>query len=433
MLGPSVRQQDFSPSSFYLFLCKVAGRHIRTAEPAWHRQRRKARTRARFLISGFLAGAPVNNRRVDLAISLLKKHHSPSTLAWRAERRRQEAPADMAHAWCELCQENRSNRLSYCGQCGTQLQTYTQADSQPPWKSWQAATSPRRRWQEDWGQEGRNQSPRRRPLPRRKGKDGPSGRTRSGKGTQQPAAKSKGKGPGEKKAVPSTKELPAPPTVEGIAKPTASVKSEPTEEKSSSSSALLAQLMASRESLPPDIQALVDKEVEMDTKASTKQLHRLVSQQGSARRELQAISKMRDSFLLVWNSYICQLCTMVEQQLQAKAATLQELDQAEELQICYHLALLRGFRCSHCHSLFGIFLLRVQVYRLARVDQRLGGDSACLSNRRSRLRQLRPPGAQEKSISAALAQARTVATESAEALRERTPRRSSRQEGKDFP
>ena len=433
MLGLSVRQQDFSPSSFYLFLCKVAGRHIRTAEPAWHRQRRKARTRARFLISGFLAGAPVNNRRVDLAISLLKKHHSPSTLAWRAERRRQEAPADMAHAWCELCQENRSNRLSYCGQCGTQLQTYTQADSQPPWKSWQAATSPRRRWQEDWGQEGRNQSPRRRPSPRRKGKDGPSGRTRSGKGTQQPAAKSKGKGPGEKKAVPSTKELPAPPTVEGIAKPTVSVKSEPTEEKSSSSSALLTQLMASRESLPPDIQALVDKEVEMDTKASTKQLHRLVSQQGSARRELQAISKMRDSFLLEWNSYICQLCTMVEQQLQAKAATLQELDQAEEAwraqlsQATSSIAQASGVAPQSLVDTGEPIDLDTEQED---AEQAVAMAAAEASKKRKMIADLE---AQEKSISAALAQARTVATESAEALRERTPRRSSRQEGKDFP
>ena len=252
-------------------------------------------------------------------------------------------------------------------------------------------------------------------------------------GAQQPAAKSKGKGSGEKKAVPSTKELPAPPTVDGIAKPTVSVKSEPTEEKSSSSSALLTQLMASRESLPPDIQALVDKEVEMDTKASTKQLHRLVSQQGSARRELQAISKMRDSFLLEWNSYICQLCTMVEQQLQAKAATLQELDQAEEAwraqlsQATSSIAQASGVAPQSLVDTGEPIDLDTEQED---AEQAVAMAAAEASKKRKMIADLE---AQEKSISAALAQARTVATESAEALRERTPRRSSRQEGKDFP
>ena len=251
-----------------------------------------------------------------------------------------------------------------------------------------------------------------------------------------PLAPDRGKGKGgppDKRTAPTVKDLPKPPELEAIPKPTAAVKAEIIDDKPSSSSTLLSQLVASRESLPPEIQALLDKEVEQDAKASTKQLHRLVSQQGSARRELQSLHKMRDSFLLEWSSYISQLCTLVEQQMQSKAETLMELDQAEEawraqmVQATTQIALASGVTPpTVVESGEPIDLEADQ----EEAEQEVAHAAAEASQKRRKLAELEQ---QEKSISAALAQAKTAADESAQALRERTPRRGAKTDGKDFP
>ena len=174
-------------------------------------------------------------------------------------------------------------------------------------------------------------------------------------------------------------------------------------------------------------------DMEQDAKANTKQLHRLVSQQGSARRELQSIYKMRDTFLLEWNSYICQLCTLVEKQLQAKAATLQELDQAEEAwqtqlaQATSSIAQASGVVPTPSVETGEPIDLETEQED---AEQAVANAAAEASKKRKMLAELE---LQEKSISAALAQARTAANESVEALRERTPRRGAKADGKDFP
>ena len=303
-----------------------------------------------------------------------------------------------------------------------------------PGGGWQQNVSPRRRWQEDWPAENRTQSPRRRASPRRKGKDSGLHAQKGGKG--QPSVSDRGKGKGvapEKRTAPTVKDLPKPPEVDSIPRPTSAVKSEATEERPSGASALLSQLVASRESLPLEIQALIDKEMEQDAKANTKQLHRSVSQQGSARRELRSIYKMRDTFLLEWNSYICQLCTLVEKQLQAKAATLQELDQAEEswqtqlAQATSSIAQASGVVATPSVETGEPIDLETEQED---AEQEVANAAAEASKKRKMLAELE---LQEKSISAALAQARTAANESVEALRERTPRRGAKADGKDFP
>ena len=65
---------------FRLSLCtrpssKVARRHIRQVEPSWHRLLRKRRTRAKFLLSGYLAGARIQQARILRAIAVLRQHH----------------------------------------------------------------------------------------------------------------------------------------------------------------------------------------------------------------------------------------------------------------------------------------------------------------------------------------------------------------------
>ena len=408
--------------------------HIRQAEPAWHRSLRKRRTHARFLLSGFLAGAQIQRTRVLKAITVLRQHHTPSLIAQKAALHLEQTAATMTHAWCDICQEHRSNRLQFCGKCGTHLQVYAQPDNQPPWKGWQTHPSPRRRWQEEWTADGRTQSPRRRASPRRKGRDGGASGQKGGKGL--PSASDRGRGKGsqsDRRTAPTVQDLPKPPELEVIPKPGPTVKAEIVDEKPSSSSTLLSQLVASREALPPEIQALLDKEVEQDAKASTKQLHRLVSQQGSARRELQSLHKMRDSFLLEWSSYISQLCTLVEQQMQSKAETLMELDQAEEAwrtqmaQATNQIALASGVAPpTVVESGEPIDLETDQ----EEAEQEVARAAAVASKKRRMLAELEQ---QEKSISAALAQAKTAADESAQALRERTPRRGAKTDGKDFP
>ena len=292
--------------------------------------------------------------------------------------------------------------------------------------------SPRRRWQEDWPAENRTQSPRRRASPRRKGKDSGLHAQKGGKG--QPSVSDRGKGKGvapEKRTAPTVKDLPKPPEVHSIPRPTSAVKSEATEERPSGASALLSQLVASRESLPREVQALVDKEMKQDAKANTKQLHRLVSQQGSARRELQSIYKMR-AFLLEWTSYICQLCTLVEKQLQAKAATLQELDQAEEAwqtqlaQATSSIAQASGVVPTPSVETGEPIDLETEQED---AEQAVANAAAEASKKHKMLAELE---LQEKSISAALAQARTAANESVEALRQRTPTKGAKADGKVF-
>ena len=96
------------------------------------------------------------------------------------------------------------------------------------------------------------------------------------------------------------------------AKASATVKTEAIEERSQGMSALLAQLASSRDSLPPELQQLVDKELEQDSRMTTKVLRRQVTLQGQARKELSSLGKAREQFLAEWAQYIADLFGLLE-------------------------------------------------------------------------------------------------------------------------
>ena len=281
-------------------------------------------------VSGYLAGAPVNGTRVARASGELKQHHNYSALAQQVALQLSSSATVMAHAWCDTCQENCSNRLQCCGKCGTQLQVYTQQDSQPPWRPYQSNSSPRRRWQADWTIDVRTQSPRRRASPRRRGKEGGALGKSGHKGQPHTPGQGKGKGDAADKSrqVPKVQDLPQPPSVTTPAKASATVKTETMEERSQGMSGLLTQLASSRDSLPPELQQLVDKELEQDSRATTKGLRRLVTLQGQARKELSSLGKAREQFLAEWAQHIADLCALLENE--SKDERLKQLDAAEE-------------------------------------------------------------------------------------------------------
>ena len=84
---------------------------------------------------------------------------------------------------------------------------------------------------------------------------------------------------------------------------------------------LMQALTAVKEELPPSVKAALQRHMEEDAKVTSIGLHKLVSQQGQARKELLAIRGA---------SYIGSLSGLLEKPLQAKAGNLRKLEESEE-------------------------------------------------------------------------------------------------------
>ena len=93
---------------------------------------------------------------------------------------------------------------------------------------------------------------------------------------------------------------------------------------------LMQALAAVKDDLPPSVRVALQSHMEEDAKMSSKGLHKLVSQQGQAKKELLAIRGAREQFLQEWASYIGALSELLEKQLQAKAENLRKLEESEE-------------------------------------------------------------------------------------------------------
>ena len=106
-------------------------------------------------------------------------------------------------------------------------------------------------------------------------------------------------------------------------KAAAVVKVDAPEERSPSMTALIAQLASSRKSLPPEIQQLVERELEQA-------LYKLVSLQGQARQVLHTVGRAREQFLADWAQYLTDVCALIETQFRLKSEHLQQLDAPEE-------------------------------------------------------------------------------------------------------
>ncbi|CAE7940579.1 unnamed protein product [Symbiodinium sp. KB8] len=146
-----------------------------------------------------------------------------------------------------------------------------------------------------------------------------------------------GKGPGP--PTPSVAVAPTVPTLQALPKPpTATLPASPasttgTPSASSGTEGTLQQILLalnrSRDDLPPAVRDILDSQIQEDSKAQAKSLHRLVAAQGAARRQLAATRAARQDFVREWASYVSGLCEMWKTQQEEKGQALAKFLETE--------------------------------------------------------------------------------------------------------
>ena len=287
-------------------------------------------------------GLVVWDRLVLRAILRLQGHHSASQLPQLAlHKRRQElsrrrpasrvATDDMAEAprvkgqswWCTACRKFVRHTAAFCPDCGKpwRVVAYSGSVEDCGWQDNQETD-----WQHPWPVRGVSPRPRREKSPRERSKGEPKGKGK-GKG-----GKEQGKTKATTSAALGAKELlaalPRAPSATQVTMPAASSSSEGAE-RSPAMSDLMQALAAVKDDLPPSVRVALQSHMEEDAKMSSKGFHKLVSQQGQAKKELLAIRGAREQFLQEWASYIGALSELLAK-LQAKAENLRKLEESEE-------------------------------------------------------------------------------------------------------
>ena len=266
---------------------------------------------------------------------ILEGHHSRSVLPAQARKRLQlQASTTMRSQggwWCESCKRMVKQTANFCPTCGgawgqTGPSTYA---NRPDWGATQ--------WQGGWRQPSKGtwqqpKSPRRRPSPGRakggKAKEATAGPVDGG--TAKGAKDHKGKGAAVPTA-PAIETLPSPPSApSGLDKvpPATPLQAEVSPEKAAYQQ-LLQALAGQKETLPEDIRRLVDQQSIAAGQDSAKSLHRTVTAQATARRELQRTRNARSTYMQAWSSYIGQLRDLLEEQVRNQQEHLEQLDTQE--------------------------------------------------------------------------------------------------------
>ena len=213
---------------------------------------------------------------------------------------------------------------NYCPSCGGGWNQQVPVRAYSGNTSWSAASS----WGDGWQQ--RPKSPRKRSPGRSKGgkgkdKQGTEAESGQGKGKDVPA-----KGAGSFSA-PVVEALPKPPSLPTSAAkppPTTSLSVEPSPEQAAYQQ-LLSALAGQKEQLPEGIRQMVEQQSLAANQDNAKHLHRTVTAQASARRELQKTRNARSAFMQGWSTYISQLKDLLEEQVKAQQEQLDALDQQE--------------------------------------------------------------------------------------------------------
>ena len=194
----------------------------------------------------------------------------------------------------------------------------TGSDWQPAGRGWQhartATQSPRPRRRGD--QNGRGQGPK-----------GGKGAKAGGKEQQGKAQVGKGEAP----AAPGTDQLPKPPTV-AVPQPVkvqATPSAGPTPERVQLD-AILQSLMAAKLPIPPETQALVDQMRRDDIHLNSRSIHRAVSAQTTARKELGNIRTLRANYLQEWAGYITSVTELLDRQIAEQQQLVSDLDDREQ-------------------------------------------------------------------------------------------------------
>ena len=292
------------------------------SEPAWHRNLRRKRTKARTKLRVALSGSSFTARDLAKSIGVLAGHHSASTLVAKAQKLVSKMQTG---AWrCSTCRQYVKAQASYCPSCGLH---WTQAGGEAPWKAgghheatyhWRHTPSPRRRT--TW------QSPRRRSDKGKGNKD-----KKTGKGKD--AHPSKGKGPAETSStIPRLEQLPVPPAPPALprnaaAPPAPSMAS--TDEKKLLDS-LLGELGRTDCQLPDGVKAIMAQVSQTSVQGEAKALHKLVSQRKTAATSIQKIRQQREQFEAGWASYAQSLIDALTTQFQEREDALMHFDAKEQ-------------------------------------------------------------------------------------------------------
>ena len=220
---------------------------------------------------------------------------------------------------CKSCNTHCKASAEFCASCGSHW-------SQKPYAgSWARPQS-----------QGRAYSPGRyhqSPRPRRRGRgkgDQPKGRgeqPRGGKGKQ---AETPPEAPVVK--APSLEQLPAPPAAAATSAPKAaggpSTAASSTPEKQQLD-ALLKILRTTKTPLPSEAQQMMEQLQQNQSQQEAKNMHRAVSQQSTAKKELERVRAARSLFLQQWAQYISGLADLLQQQMEEQEETLASFDQKE--------------------------------------------------------------------------------------------------------
>ena len=264
---------------------------------------------------------------------VLEGHHSRSVLPGRARRRLASLAGAMSRNnagwWCEECRRSVKASANFCPTCGSAWgQTANTYASRQAWgdpRDWTAGwkQTPASGWQQ------RPKSPRKRSPGRHKGGKGKDATQPDG---TQGKGKDKGK-PASPAQAPTLESLPAPPTLPvGADKPgpPAPIPTEVSPEKAAYQQ-LLQLLAGQKESLPENVKQLVEQQSLAASQDNAKYLHKTVTAQAAARRELQKTRNARSSYMQAWSAYIGQLGTLLEEQIKTQQEQLELLD-AQEMQ-----------------------------------------------------------------------------------------------------
>ena len=227
-------------------------------------------------------------------------------------------------AWrCTHCARQCAKSADFCPGCG---QHWTKAAE--GYAAWAPRVQGRQGQPERPGQWPK--SPRRK-SPRARQQGGQSAKGGGNKGMQS-VAKGTGKGAKAEAAKPSLDSLPAAPSGAAVSLPKgppASSSSQGPSLEKTQLDALTGCLSALRESLPAEVRETLDR-LQLATSANTtKDMHRAVAAQATAKKQLVQVQAARATYLDAWNSYIEQVSRLLKQQVEEQAAQLEAYDAAE--------------------------------------------------------------------------------------------------------
>ena len=138
-----------------------------------------------------------------------------------------------------------------------------------------------------------------------------------GQGWWQRQASSQGAGPpaDPAPAAPQLQALPPPPPTPALPVPAAGLTETPASEAQQRLDMLLGTLRSTRETLPPDVAKLLGEQEFQDAQQQAKALHKAVSNQTAARKELHRVRSARRQYVQSWSAYTEQLSLLLQKQL----------------------------------------------------------------------------------------------------------------------